>query len=78
MSSITIHLPDDLKASTQKRAKEDGVTMTFVVIQSLQAYKDGKLKFGLLNADDEITASFDVSTPEGKTEALKNFEALGQ
>ena len=78
MSSITVHLPDDLKASTQKQAKEDGVTMTFVVIQSLQAYKDGKLKFGLLNADDEITASFDVSTPEGKEEALKNFEAIGQ
>ena len=48
MSSITVYLPDNLKESTQKQAKKDGVTMTFVIIQSLQAYKDGKLKFGLL------------------------------
>jgi len=78
MSSLTVHIGDDIKSSAQKKAKKDGVTLTFVITQALQAYKDGKLKFGLLNADDEITASFDVSTLEGKKAALASFESIGK
>ncbi|OIP79952.1 hypothetical protein COW94_05185 [Candidatus Peregrinibacteria bacterium CG22_combo_CG10-13_8_21_14_all_44_10] len=76
MSSITVHIPDAIKSSAQRQAKKDGVTITFIITQALQAYNDGKMKFGLLNADDEITASFDVSTMEGKKAALASFEAI--
>lgn len=39
-------------------------------------YNDEKLKFGLISDDDEVTASFDVSTKEGKSVCIKNFESL--
>lgn len=76
MTSLTINVEKPLKATAQKRAKKDGVTLTFVVVQALKAYKDGKLQFGLLSDDDEVTASFDVSTKEGKKACIKNFESL--
>lgn len=76
MTSLTINVEAPLKAIAQKKAKKDGVTLTFVVVQALKAYKDGKLRFGLLSDDDEVTASFDVSTKEGKNTCIKNFESL--
>ncbi len=75
MTSLTIHLEDQLKKKVQKKAKKDGVTLTFVIVQALSAYKDDKLKFGLVS-DDEITASFDVSTKVGKKACLESFESL--
>jgi len=76
MTSLTINVEEPLKEGVQKKAKKDGVTLTFIVIQALKAYKDGKLKFGLLLDDDEITASFDVSTKAGKKVCLESFESL--
>ena len=76
MTSLTINLQSKIKSAAQKQAKKDGVTLTFVVTEALKAYQDGKLKFGLLDADDEITASFDVSTSEGKEACMKSFNAL--
>lgn len=77
MSSLTVHIGDNIKSLAQKRAKQDGVTLTFIISQALQAYNEGKLKFGILNSDDEITASFDVSTSEGKRAAIASFESIG-
>jgi len=74
MASLTINIENQLKEWTQEKAKEDGVTLTFIVVQSLKAYKEGKLKFGLVSEDNEITASFDVSTPKGKAACLKSFK----
>ncbi len=76
MTSLTINLEEPIKAIAQKKAQKDGVTLTFIVTQSLKAYNDGKLKFGLMSDDDEVTASFDVSTKEGKRACIKNFESL--
>jgi hypothetical protein len=76
MTSLTINLEDQLKQVAQKKAKQDGVTLTFIVVQALKAYKNNKLKFCLVPDDNEITASFDVSTPMGKKACLKSFESL--
>jgi len=76
MSSLTINLEGPLKAAAQKKAQKDGVTLTFIVTQALKAYNEDKLKFGLVSDDDEITASFDVSTKEGKEACVRNFESL--
>ncbi|MFH1284671.1 MAG: hypothetical protein ABIH78_03745 [Candidatus Peregrinibacteria bacterium] len=76
MTSLTINLEEPLKATAQKKAQKDGVTLTFIVTQALKAYNDDKLKFGLVADDDEVTASFDVSTKEGKRACIKNFESL--
>ena len=76
MTSLTINLEGPLKATAQKKAKKDGVTLTFIVTQALKAYNEDKLKFGLLSDDEEVTASFDVSTKEGKSACIKNFESL--
>lgn len=76
MTSLTINLEEPLKATAQKKAQKDGVTLTFIVVQALKAYNDGKLKFGLVSEDDEITSSFDVSTKEGKRACIKDFESL--
>jgi len=76
MTSLTINLENQLKQIVQKKAKRDGVTLTFVVVQALKAYESDKLKFGLVSDDNEITASFDVSTPIGKKACLKSFESL--
>lgn len=76
MTSLTINLEEPLKATAQKKAQKDGVTLTFIVIQALKAYNEDKLKFGLISDDDEITASFNVSTKEGKTACIKNFESI--
>lgn len=76
MTSLTINIEEPLKATAQKKAQKDGVTLTFVVIQALKAYNEDKLKFGLVSDDDEVTASFDVSTKEGKRACIKNFESL--
>ena len=76
MSSLTINLDEDLKSKIQKKTKKDGVTITFVVTQALKAYNENKLKFGIMSADDEITASFDVSTKEGQETCIKSFKAL--
>jgi|GEM_PF-1456716 len=76
MTSLTINIEEPLKFTAQKKAQKDGVTLTFVVIQALKAYNEDKLKFGLVSDDDEVTASFDVSTKEGKKACIKNFESL--
>lgn len=76
MTSLTINLDDLVKATAQKKAQKDGVTLTFIVTQALKAYNDDKLKFGLVSDDDEVTASFDVSTKEGKRVCVKDFESL--
>ena len=76
MTSLTINLEEQLKSNIQKKAKKDGVTLTFIVVQALKAYKDGKLQFGLISEDDEVTASFDISTKEGKKACIKDFETL--
>ena len=76
MTSLTINIEKSLKATAQKKAQKDGVTLTFVVVQALKAYNEDKLKFGLISVDDEITASFNVSTKEGKRACIKNFESL--
>jgi hypothetical protein len=76
MTSLTINLEEMLKLTAQKKAQKDGVTLTFIVIQALKAYNEDKLKFGLVADDDEVTASFDVSSKEGKKACLKNFKSL--
>lgn len=76
MTSLTINIEEPLKATVQKKARKDGVTLTFVVVQALKAYNEDKLRFGLVSDDDEVTASFDVSTKEGKKACIKNFESL--
>lgn len=76
MTSLTINLENQLKQTVQKKAKQDGVTLTFVVVQALKAYENDQLKFGLVSDDHKITASFDVSNPVGKKACLKNFESL--
>lgn len=76
MNNLTIKIPEVLKATAQKKAKADGVTLTFVIHQAIKAYNEGKLEFGMLHSDDEITASFDVSTEEGKRACLTSFKAL--
>lgn len=76
MTSLTINLEKPLKATAQKKAQKDGVTLTFIVTQALKAYNEDKLKFGLISDDDEVTASFEVSTKEGKKACIKNFESL--
>jgi len=78
MSSLTINIEDDLKSKVQKKAKKDGVTITFIVTQAMTAYNEGKLKFGMISADDEITASFDVSTEAGKKACVESFKSLGK
>lgn len=76
MNNLTIKIPDALKKKAQTKAKSDGVTLTFVIHQAIKAYNNGKLQFGLLHSDDEITASFDVSTQEGRKACLASFKAL--
>lgn len=76
MTSLTINLDEKLKTSIQKKAKSEGVTVTFVITQALKAYSEDKLKFGIMSADDEITASFDVSTKEGKEACIQSFKSL--
>lgn len=78
MNTLVIKMPEKLKKKAQKKAKTDGVTLTFVIHQAIKAYNAGKLEFGLLHPDDEITASFDVSTEDGKKACLKSFKALAQ
>lgn len=76
MQNLTIKMPDKLKKRAQSKAKSQGVTLTFVIHQAVKAYNDGKLEFGLLHADDEITASFDVSTKAGQKACIASFKAL--
>lgn len=76
MASLTINIEESLKTTAQKKAQNDGVTLTFVVVQALKAYNEDKLKFGMVSDDDEVVASFDVSTKKGKKACIKNFESL--
>ena len=53
--------------------------MTNLTIKmAVKAYNEGKLEFGLMHADDEITASFDISPVEGKKDCLTSFKALAR
>lgn len=76
MTSLTINIEQPLKAIAQKKAQKDGVTLTFVVVQALKAYNDDKLRFGLVPDDDEVTASFDVSTKKGRKACIESFESI--
>ena len=78
MNNLTIKMPERLKKKAQSKAKAEGITLTFVIHQAVKAYNDGKLEFGLMHSDDEITASFDVTTKEGKKACLTRFKALAQ
>ena len=75
MSTLTVNIENNIKKDAQGKAKSDGLTLTFIVTQALKAYAEGKLKFGLLS-DDDITASFDVSTKAGQKACIESFEAL--
>lgn len=77
MSSLTINIQEDIKKSAQNKSKSDGLTLTFVVTQALKAYAEGKLQFGLL-ADNDITASFDVSSDSGKKACIESFKPQPQ
>ena len=77
MNSLTVHIDKNLKKQVQEKIKKDGSSLTFVITQALKAYNDDKLRFGLISKDDdEITASFEVSTKKGKRECLKSFSSL--
>lgn len=77
MDTLTVHINKDLKRDVQEKIKNDGASLTFIVVQALKAYSNGKLKFGLLDSEDsEITASFDISDNEGKKECIDNFKSL--
>ncbi len=78
MASLTVHLPDDIKKKAFKKVKHDGVTFTFIINQMIQAYLKDKIKFGIIqdDEDNEVTASFDVSTEEGKKACLESFKKL--
>ncbi len=78
MNNLTIKIPEKLKKQAQGKAKAAGVTLTFVIHQAVKAYNEGKLEFGLMHSDDEITASFDVSTKEGRKACLSSFKALAR
>lgn len=78
MTNLTIKMPEKLKRQAQSKAKAEGVTITFVIHQAVKAYNEGKLAFGLMHSDDEITASFDISTEEGKKACLTSFKALAR
>lgn len=78
MNNLTIKMPEKLKKKAQRKAKSEGVTLTFVIYQAVKAYNEGKLELRLLHVDDEITASFDVSTQEGEKACLKSFKALAR
>ena len=47
-------------------------------MDNLTTYNEGTLEFGLLYSDDEITASFDISTEAGKEACLTSFKALAK
>lgn len=76
MKTLTVNIDPLIKRKVQKCVEHDGITLTFLVNQSLKAYIDGKIKFGLIGSDDDITASFDVSTKDGKEACLKSFKTL--
>lgn len=54
MTSLTINLEEPVKATAQKKARKDGVTLTFVVVQALKAYNEDKLNFGLKIVEPEV------------------------
>ena len=58
MTSLTINIEEPLKATAQKKAQKDGVTLTFVVIQALKAYNEDKLKFGLVSGEKSLHEKF--------------------
>lgn len=53
MASLTVHLPDDVKQKAFQKAKNDGVTLTFIINQMLQAYLSDKIKFGIIVEEDK-------------------------
>lgn len=54
MTSLTINIEEPLKATAQRKAQRDGVTLTFVVVQALKAYNEDKLNFGLQISEPEV------------------------
>lgn len=76
MTSLTINIENSLKSKARMKAKKDGVTLTFIVTQALKAYNQGKLEFSINQTDEEITASFNVSSPKGKSDCLESFKQL--
>jgi len=78
MSTLTICVDDNVKAQARKNTKKEGVTLTFVVNQALKAYNAGELRFGLIDAGDEIIDAFNISTKEGKKACLDSFKELAE
>jgi hypothetical protein len=77
MTTLTVSLPEQLKAFAREKAKNDGVTLTFVVQKLLKAYQEGKVSFEINFSDDNtVTKSFDVSSPKGKEKCLEDFRSL--
>ena len=79
MSTITVNIDNELKKKAQEKAKREGTTLTFIVSHFFKSYTDGQIEFELIQKekdDNEITASFDVSTEEGKQKCLESFRSL--
>jgi hypothetical protein len=76
MNTLTVSIDEKIKNQAQIKAKNDGVTLTFVVVQALKAYNEGKMKFGMIDDDDEIVASYDVTTKAGKKACIEGFKKL--
>ena len=77
MATLTVQVGDELKTQVQKRLKNDGINLTFLITQMMLAYNTGKISFGLsVNSDDDIVAEYDVSTPAGVQSYLDSLDKL--
>ena len=52
LSQISFTADEQLKNATLKMAKERGITLKSVLIFSMEAFVNGKAKFGMIHDDD--------------------------
>jgi hypothetical protein len=83
MTTLTFHIDPKTKKKVQARAKHDGITLTFLLTQFLNAYIQGKFRFGLQTKDEQerllaeklqsLARTTDVSTLPSLEEQFADF-----
>ena len=52
-TQISFTADENLKNKALEKAKEEGITLKAVLIYSMKSFVDGKIKFGLINPEEQ-------------------------
>lgn len=81
LTQISFTADEELKDKAMQKAKEKGLTLKSVLIFSMEAFADGKMKLGIVNPADEAEEMYfnspNINEKAEKLARLKKIKRWG-